>query len=106
MLVIPLAHFESIYDLPPALGEPIQRAAWATAVAMKRAYGCDGVSTRQHNEPAGNQDVWHHHLHVFPRWDGDDLYRTSGVWAPPERLVENANLLRAAWPTEPPPSRR
>ncbi|MER5390020.1 RtcB family protein [Saccharopolyspora sp. NPDC002686] len=29
---------------------------------------------RQHNEPAGDQDVWHHHVHVFPRYPGDDLY--------------------------------
>jgi hypothetical protein len=29
---------------------------------------------RQHNEPAGNQEVWHYHLHVFPRYARDDLY--------------------------------
>lgn len=44
------------------------------AIAFKRVYGCDGVSTRQHNEPAGNQEVWHYHLHVFPRYVDDDLY--------------------------------
>lgn len=32
---------------------------------------------RQHNEPAGNQDVWHLHVHVFPRYEGDDLYRSG-----------------------------
>ena len=26
------------------------------------------------NEPAGNQGVWHYHLHIFPRYDEDDLY--------------------------------
>jgi len=36
--------------------------------------GCDGVSTRQHNEPAGNQDTWHYHVHVFPRYIDDGLY--------------------------------
>lgn len=29
---------------------------------------------RQHNEPDGNQDVWHFHVHVFPRYAGDNLY--------------------------------
>ena len=47
------------------------------AIALKEAFGCDGTSTRQHNEPAGNQDLWHLHVHVFPRYDGDDLY---GSW--------------------------
>ena len=41
---------------------------------MKEVYGCDGVSIRQHNEPAGDQTVWHYHLHVFPRYHGDELY--------------------------------
>jgi diadenosine tetraphosphate (Ap4A) HIT family hydrolase len=42
-------------------------------IAMRHTYGCDGISTRQHNEPAGYQDVWHFHLHVFPRYHGDVL---------------------------------
>lgn len=25
-------------------------------------------------EPDGNQDVWHYHVHLFPRYAGDDLY--------------------------------
>ena len=57
------------------LGEPILRASQRVALAMKTAFGCDGVSTRQHNEPAGNQDMWHFHQHVFPRFHGDDLLR-------------------------------
>ena len=50
---------------------------------MKTAFGCPGVSTRQHNEPAGNQDVWHYHVHVFPRWHGDRLYGSEGGPADP-----------------------
>ena len=38
-------------------------------------YDCQGISTRQHNEPAGDQDVWHFHVHVYPRYDNDDLYK-------------------------------
>jgi hypothetical protein len=30
--------------------------------AEQRSYGCDGISTRQHNEPSGGQDVWRYHL--------------------------------------------
>jgi hypothetical protein len=40
---------------------------------MRDAFGCEGISTRQHNGPAGNQDVWHFHLHVFPRYPNDGL---------------------------------
>lgn len=74
VVISPKDHFENIYDLPPELAVHIQAAARLVALAMKERYGCDGVSTRQHNEPAGNQDVWHYHVHVFPRYLGDRLY--------------------------------
>lgn len=98
VLVIPVDHHENVYDLPRRLAIPIQRAVRNAAVAMKSAYGCDGVSTRQHNEPAGNQDVWHYHVHVFPRFAGDELYGSSGAPADPVELQRRAAELRSAWP--------
>jgi histidine triad (HIT) family protein len=47
------------------------------ATAMRAAYGCRGITVRQNNEPAGNQTVWHYHVHVFPRHPGDDLHRSD-----------------------------
>lgn len=74
VLIVPNEHFENLYELPGEYGATIHDASRAVALALKQVYGCDGVSTRQHNEPAGGQDVWHYHLHVFPRDVGDDLY--------------------------------
>jgi histidine triad (HIT) family protein len=74
VVVVPNEHFENIFDLPAALASDIHSAARKIALAFKATYKCDGISTRQHNEPAGNQDVWHYHLHVFPRFTGDELY--------------------------------
>ena len=76
VLIVPNEHFENIYDLPVEYAADIHRVARMVAIAMKTAYGCDGVSTRQHNEPTGNQDVWHYHLHVTPRYQDDDFYTT------------------------------
>ncbi|MCL6603676.1 MAG: HIT domain-containing protein [Paenibacillus sp.] len=64
------------------------------AKALKAQYKCDGVSTRQHNEPHGNQDVWHYHLHIFPRYEGDNLYRTSASFSAPEDRIAYAQSLR------------
>jgi histidine triad (HIT) family protein len=61
---------------------------------MKAAYGCDGTSTRQHNEPAGHQEVWHYHLHVFPRFMGDGLYASRKARVDEARRAECAARLR------------
>lgn len=75
VMVIPRKHVENIYDIEDELLSRVQIVGKKIALAIKEAYGCDGVSFRQHNEPAGNQGVWHFHLHVFPRWEDDDLYK-------------------------------
>lgn len=77
VLVIPNDHFENLYDLPAALAEPLQIAVQQIADAMKRAFDCPGISTRQHNEPAAGQDVWHYHVHVFPRFKHDHLLAST-----------------------------
>lgn len=99
LLVIPTKHIENLYALPDELGLSLVRATRRAALALKSAYSCDGVSTRQHNEPAGNQDVWHFHIHVFPRYDGDGLYGSHGSWADPTEISRRANLLRGAYLT-------
>jgi histidine triad (HIT) family protein len=74
VIIIPKIHVENIFDIKESLLSKVQIVGKRIAKAMKVAYECDGISFRQHNEPAGNQDVWHYHLHVFPRYDGDNLY--------------------------------
>ena len=76
VLVVPKVHYENLYDLEDDAALDIHRLTRRIAIALKQALSCDGTSTRQHNEPAGNQDLWHLHVHVFPRFDGDDLYRS------------------------------
>lgn len=74
VLIVPGSHIENIYVLPLREFDRVPRLAKQVALGLKETYGCDGVSTRQHNEPSGNQEVWHYHFHVFPRWMGDRLY--------------------------------
>lgn len=94
-IIIPNEHFENIYDLPLHLATRIHELAREVALAMKGVYGCDGISTRQHNEPAGNQDVWHYHLHLFPRYRGDGLYGSRRELMSAGERAEYARRLRA-----------
>ena len=94
VIVVPNEHFENIYDLPVHFAAKIHEAAQAIAIAMKTALACDGVSTRQHNEPAGNQEVWHYPLHVTPRFTGDNFYSTRRQDMPASERAQLAERLR------------
>lgn len=98
VLVIPRAHVENIYELTREDGAAVWDLTQQVAVAIRAAYACDGTSIRQHNEPAGDQDVWHLHVHVFPRHEGDDLYRRhdQARWVSPATRAAYAQTLRSA----------
>ena len=94
-LVIPMGHDENVYDLPVDVGHAVWDLTRRVAVAMRETFDCEGVSTRQHNEPAGDQDVWHPHVHAVPRHQGDELYRRheDASFAAPKARVLWAALL-------------
>lgn len=94
VVIIPNQHYENLYELPLHLATRIHACARAIALAMKVAYRCEGISARQHNEPAGNQEVWHYHLHVFPRYSGDELYTSQKGFMAAEVRAEYAHKLR------------
>ena len=98
VLVVPTDHHENLYDLPAAAGHAVHDLARTIAVAMRAAYPCEGISLRQNNEPAGSQTVWHYHVHVFPRYPDDDLYRSapSDTWTTPSDRFPYAAKLRKA----------
>jgi histidine triad (HIT) family protein len=77
VLVVPNGHYENVYAMPDDVLAAVQIAGKRVALALRELYDCEGTSFRQHNEPGGNQEVWHYHLHVFPRYIGDELYRRT-----------------------------
>lgn len=95
-MVIPSGHFEALYDLPDDVNAALAVMTRLVAVAMKRVWAPEGISTRQHNEPSGNQHVWHYHQHVFPRWAADDLYRQVRRRLPVDFRAVKARELAAA----------
>lgn len=86
VIIIPNEHFENLYEIPDDLLSRIAIATKQIAIAMRTAYDCTGTSTRQHNEPDGNQDVWHFHNHLFARYPDDKLYQNHDN----KRFVEPA----------------
>jgi histidine triad (HIT) family protein len=95
VLIIPNEHFENIYDLPIGVAVKIQEVARAMALAMKAAYARQGIMLRQHNEPAGEQHIWHYHLHVIPRYENDQLHLSRKQPFVANERAEYALQLRA-----------
>jgi len=98
VIVFPVDHFENLYDLPLEMATDVHYLARQVAIAMKEAWSCEGISTRQHNGKAGNQDVWHYHLHVTPRYSNDDfyaMYTSSARIMDPDKRADLAADLRA-----------
>jgi histidine triad (HIT) family protein len=77
VLVVPNHHYENVYAVPDDALAAVYRTAKRVAIGLRASYDCEGTSMRQHNEPGGGQDVWHFHVHVFPRRAGDDLYERN-----------------------------
>lgn len=73
-IIVPNHHYENLYDVPADVGAHIFTTAQKMALALKKAYHCDGITTQQNNEPDGGQHAFHYHLHVFPRYANDEIF--------------------------------
>ncbi len=95
-LVIPKEHHRNLYDISEEVAAEVARVTVRLAKAIKAAFQPDGLNALQNSEPAAMQSVFHYHLHLIPRYEGDDLF---AIWrspaATPEELNTNAAKIRA-----------
>ena len=96
VLVIPKRHSENLYDIPISQLERVVVVTKMLAIPMRFALGCEGLTIRQNNEPVGNQDVWHYHMHVIPRYPGDNYGRTEERTIDPDVRAAYAKRIRDA----------
>lgn len=95
-LVVPKAASRNLLDADPAVLAKLMPLVQKVAKASKAAFSADGISILQFNEPAGGQTVFHLHIHVIPRYDGQALKSHSGKMEDAEVLTTNAAKLKAA----------
>ncbi len=72
-LVIPKAHYPTVFDIAPEAFAATARTAVKVATAVNAAVKPDGVNLIQSNGPGAAQSVGHFHLHVLPRRMDDGL---------------------------------
>jgi histidine triad (HIT) family protein len=95
-VVIPRKHAENLFEIEDSELEHVAVAAKRLATKMRDTLGCDGVNLLQSNGRAAWQTIFHLHMHVIPRYDGDPLeLPTRPQPAKPEELAEVAEEIRA-----------
>ena len=101
VLVVPKAHAESMVDLSPDDAAQVMVVGQVMDKALRQSQlRCEGVNFFLADGKAAGQEVSHVHLHVFPRFEGDDfslnLESTDRSTPGREQLNETAKKLKQA----------
>ena len=94
-LIIPKEHYVNIFDIPQELLCHIHSVTKKVAQAVEKATHADGISIIQQNGEAAGQEIFHLHVHVIPRFEGQKLPRLSELSeADREQLSRTAAKIR------------
>jgi histidine triad (HIT) family protein len=74
-LVIPKRHAADLWEISEPDAVAVMRTVHRLAAHLQSVLRADGLTLFQANRPAGWQDVFHLHVHLVPRRDGDHLHR-------------------------------
>ena len=85
-LILPKFHAANIYELPDEMAAKVMILEKKMATAMTEALKCDGFNIVQNNGECAGQTVFHFHMHLIPRYKGDNVGIT---WNPGELTDED-----------------
>ncbi len=92
-LVIPRQHAADLWEIEQDELLAVSAAAHRQALRVRDRLEADGVNLINSCRPAGWQTVFHFHVHVIPRYDGDPL---KLPWVPaPGDMQEIAAVAQA-----------
>lgn len=78
-LVIPKTHAAYLADMIPDMGGRIFEMGRRVAAGLRRSgLPCEGVNFHLADGEAAGQEIFHVHLHVFPRYEGDGFHLRPG----------------------------
>lgn len=95
-LVIPKQHARNVYEISDESLAQTMSAAKRLAERLRDRLSSDGVNLLNSTEPAAWQTVFHFHIHVIPRYEGDPLRLPGQPMEPAEgELAQIAAELRS-----------
>ena len=78
-LILPKAHAANIYELTDETAGKAMILAKHMATRLTEELKCDGFNIVQNNGEIAGQTVFHFHMHLIPRYQGDNVGIT---WKP------------------------
>lgn len=70
-LIIPKSHVTDVLEIPEELQAKAYVLAKKAAAVLVQVFGADGINILQNTGKAAGQTVFHFHIHLIPRYEGD-----------------------------------
>jgi histidine triad (HIT) family protein len=93
-LVVTKEKARDLFDISPSGLAKLMAVVQKLAPKIKEAMGAEGVLIRQFNGAAAGQTVFHLHVHIIPRKDGEALKPHAGTMADQSALAAIAEKIR------------
>lgn len=72
-LILPKDHYANLYELPEETAADAMKLAKKMMITMTEKLKCDGFNVIQNNGEVAGQTVFHFHMHLIPRYNGDEV---------------------------------
>ena len=93
-LVVTKEKARDLFDVRPEALAKLMAVVQKLAPKIKDAVGAEGVLIQQFNGAAAGQTVFHLHVHILPRQEGEALKPHAGKMADPAALAATAEKIR------------
>ena len=78
-LVVPRKHYENIFEVPDEELANLFKIVKKLAYVVSKSEKADGISVVQNNGKAARQDIFHFHVHIIPRYEGQNSHSPRGT---------------------------
>ncbi|MGN0156777.1 MAG: HIT family protein [Lachnospiraceae bacterium] len=90
-LILPKEHFQNIYEIPEETAAKAMILAKKMATLITEKLHADGFNIVQNNNEVAGQTVFHFHMHLIPRYEGDGQ---NINWIPGEPTQEELEKIK------------
>lgn len=78
-LVVPKQPYRDIYEISKEDFGAVMETVRKLSPVIKEAVGADGINIGINNDAAAGQEVFHLHVHIMPRFEGDGFSHWDGA---------------------------